>query len=370
MRLGSLFSGIAGLDLGLCRALDAAPVWFCDAEPHCREVLEARHPGVPLYPDVAALDPAQLPPVDVLAGGFPCQNISLAGNGEGLAGEKSGLWFEMARIIDGLSPTWIVIENVGALLKRGLNRVLADLHRAGYAAEWETLEAVAVGAYHIRPRVFVVAYPDAPAAPVVFHDRGEFVRDAFKRNRGGVLYEREPLVASGVGKAWHAGRGVFARPLPTPSAAEYGSSQNGVNSTRPSAGTPSLSTMARHGLFPTPTADDGRGSRRATARTPSWTSNPGTTLTDAVQPELEGAYPAVGGRLWATPRASDWRSGQVFGRNARPLCEQVARAATPVKKAERPQLSPRWVSWLMGFPLDWLEDDLEDDLEDESEGAA
>jgi DNA (cytosine-5)-methyltransferase 1 len=99
-----------------------------------------------------------VPPIDLLCGGFPCQDISLAGRGAGIEGERSSLWFEFARLIRELEPRWIVVENVPALTSRGLDRVLRDLAESGYDAEWDCLPASAFGAPHRRDRIWIVAY--------------------------------------------------------------------------------------------------------------------------------------------------------------------------------------------------------------------
>jgi DNA (cytosine-5)-methyltransferase 1 len=109
-----------------------------------------------------------LEPVDVICGGFPCQDISHAGKRAGIGGERSGLWGEYARIIRELRPDYVIVENVGALLVRGIDVVLRDLAEIGYDAEWDIISAAAVGAPHLRERVWIVAYPSEPGT-----DRGE-----------------------------------------------------------------------------------------------------------------------------------------------------------------------------------------------------
>jgi len=103
--------------------------------------------------------PVRVPPVDVLCGGFPCQDLSYAGRGAGLAGERSGLWRHFARIIGELRPRYVIVENVPALTVRGLDTVLADLAACGFDAEWDHLPASAFGAPHRRDRIWLVAYP-------------------------------------------------------------------------------------------------------------------------------------------------------------------------------------------------------------------
>lgn len=158
MNVGSLFSGIGGFDLGLERA-GMRTVWFCEQDEFCQRVIAKHWPRVPCYPDVRELRGADLEPVDVLCGGFPCQDISVAGRGAGIAGERSGLWSEYARLVGELRPRYVLVENVSALLARGLGRVLGDLAESGYDAEWDCLPAAAFGAPHLRDRLWLVAYP-------------------------------------------------------------------------------------------------------------------------------------------------------------------------------------------------------------------
>lgn len=157
MTVGSLFSGIGGLELGLERA-GMRTVWQVEKDEYCRRVLAKHWPDVARYEDVRDVGAHNLEPVDVVCGGFPCQDISNAGKRAGIDGERSGLWSEYARIIRELRPSYVLVENVAALLARGLERVLGDLAESGYDAEWDCIPAAAVGAPHRRDRLFVVAY--------------------------------------------------------------------------------------------------------------------------------------------------------------------------------------------------------------------
>lgn len=156
-----LFSGIGGFSLGLERA-GFHTVAFCEIDPWCRRVLAKHWPNVPAYDDVRNLDASRLRAdgierIDAICGGFPCQDISTAGKGAGLDGERSGLWREYARLIGDLRPRFVIVENVGALRGRGLAAVLADFAALGYDAEWHAIPAAAVGAPHLRDRVWIVA---------------------------------------------------------------------------------------------------------------------------------------------------------------------------------------------------------------------
>jgi DNA (cytosine-5)-methyltransferase 1 len=201
LRAIDLFSGIGGFSLGLERA-GMETVAFCEIDPFCRRVLAKHWPGIPCYDDVRTLTAARLAAdgiievvadagndgwmesdsgtmasfegspcsqrskqtegprycgVDLICGGFPCQDISVAGKGAGIDGARSGLWSEYARIIGEVRPCYVIVENVAALLGRGLARVLGDLAALGFDAEWHCISASAVGAPHRRDRVWIVA---------------------------------------------------------------------------------------------------------------------------------------------------------------------------------------------------------------------
>jgi DNA (cytosine-5)-methyltransferase 1 len=157
-----LFSGIGGFSLGLERA-GMRTVAFCEIDPFCRQVLAKHWPNVPCYSDVRYVTASRLMlddvwPINVICGGFPCQDISVAGKGAGLRGERSGLWSEYRRIVDELRPRYVIVENVAALLGRGLATVLGELAEIGYDAEWHCIPASTIGAHHQRDRIWIIAY--------------------------------------------------------------------------------------------------------------------------------------------------------------------------------------------------------------------
>ena len=158
MKVLDLFSGIGGFALGLQRA-GFTTQYFCEIDPYCRRVLAKHWPSVPCFEDVRTLHGSDLGPIDLICGGFPCQDISLAGKGAGLSGSRSGLWSEYARLIGEVRPKYVLIENVAALRSRGLDEVLRSLFEIGYDAEWHCIPASAIGAPHRRDRVWIVAYP-------------------------------------------------------------------------------------------------------------------------------------------------------------------------------------------------------------------
>lgn len=158
MRIGSLFSGIGGLELGLEMAGLGPVAWQVEQDPFCREVLAKHWPDAQRHRHVQYAGRSTLEQVDIICGGFPCQDISSAGTGEGLAGDRSGLWFEFARIIDELGPQWVVIENVASGAHRWVDAIREHLARLSYASLPVPLSAELVGAPHRRNRVFVIAY--------------------------------------------------------------------------------------------------------------------------------------------------------------------------------------------------------------------
>lgn len=179
MTFGSLFSGIGGMDLGLERA-GMQCRWQVEIDPFVRRVLAKHWPDVPKHDDVRTfpnadtLDEWRRLKVDLVAGGFPCQDISEANaHGDGLDGERSGLWREFARILRVLRPRYALVENVAALTFRGMGRVLADLSALGFDAEWSVISACSLGAPHTRDRMFIVAHAETIERRPVFADGGD-----------------------------------------------------------------------------------------------------------------------------------------------------------------------------------------------------
>jgi len=185
MKIGSLFSGYGGLDLAVQNVTGAQVAWHCEWEEAPSKVLEAHFPGVPNYRDVSKVDWYSVEPVDILTGGFPCQDLSLAGKRAGMEeGTRSGLWSEFYKAIDIIRPQLVVIENVRGLLSakansgmeygpeimgklkdrpplRAMGAVLGDLADLGYDTKWGGLRAADAGAPHNRFRIFIVAFPNS-----------------------------------------------------------------------------------------------------------------------------------------------------------------------------------------------------------------
>lgn len=200
MKVLDLFSGIGGFSLGLDRA-GMQTVAFCEIDPHCRKILKKHWPNTPIYEDISKLGFSKFNDeiyydchdtkkflgqetgkIDLICGGFPCQDISTAGAQKGMVDNKkyqkainegstheeaereartrSGLWFEYKRIIREVRPTYVLIENVGNLRGNGLITVLKDLRQLGYDAEWHIISAKSVSpAWHERKRIWIIAVP-------------------------------------------------------------------------------------------------------------------------------------------------------------------------------------------------------------------
>ena len=392
LRIGSLFSGYGGLDLAVQSVYDAEHAWFCEFDPAPSRILTHHWPDVPNLKDVTAVDWATVEPVDILTGGFPCQDVSVAGRRAGMTdGTRSGLWSHMAHAIDVLRPELVVIENVGGLfsakaasvmephpwclgdggtgsdtvLLRAIDAVLSTLSELGYDAEWTALRAADAGAPHGRLRVFITAHPS-----------------------GGGSGGRATLPLAGGEGGAHA-EAVGADHRPGPSGDTPGLTLLPTPVSQPSGNTPEdhlrkkpgrevvtdLSIIAEHGLFetggrllPTPTAQpeaigdpEVRAARVERARAKH--GRPfGGSLSSAV------------GHLPPTPRATDGTKGgpnqagssgdlmsasavqpERFGPYAPAIqrWEQVLGrpAPDPTEPGKnRPRLASRFVEFLMGLP--------------------
>lgn len=159
MRHGSLFSGIGGIDLGF----DMSGIkcsWQVENDPKCLSVLKNHWPDVPKFGDICTIGVEELEKVEIISGGFPCQDVSIAGRRDGLKGVRSGLWFEFHRIIDGLKPEWVVVENVPGLLSsnggRDFATIIRSLDESGYGVAWRILDSQWFGVAQRRRRVFIV----------------------------------------------------------------------------------------------------------------------------------------------------------------------------------------------------------------------
>ena len=167
LTVGSLFAGIGGIDLGLERA-GMQVRWQVEIDPYCNRVLAKHWPSVKRYGDIKGIEWSEVEPVDLICGGFPCQDVSEAGSRRGLGPEtRSGLWSEFARTIGEVKPRWVMVENVPGLLSidigRGAGKVFYDLSKMGYYAEGKIIPASLFGAPHRRDRFFIVGNSEGHA---------------------------------------------------------------------------------------------------------------------------------------------------------------------------------------------------------------
>lgn len=317
MRIGSLFSGYGGLDSGVQSVLGGTVAWHVEFDKHPAAILAHHYPDVPNYGDVTAVDWSAVEPVDVLTGGFPCQDLSTAGKRRGLRpGTRSGLWEHMAYTIDQLRPSLVVVENVRGLLSadahsdvescpiclgdgpdgalRALGAVVGDLAGLGYECRWGGVRASDAGAPHGRFRVFLVAYPHG--VPL-----GALRRDLAKARDGN-----------------GAGEYVGRNPVSTDAASD----QHRIDARR--VGDAGATSRGDRGEPATLTERGGSGHRDAAGR-PVHSS---TTIIDF------GPYAGAIRR---------WES--VLGRSA----------PAPTERGRNgPRLSPRFVEWMQGLPDGWV----------------
>ena len=185
--MGSLFAGIGGFELGFERARVASGstikcVWQVEDNRFCQSVLQKHWPDVPRMGDVREFPPPGDWSVDIITAGFPCTDISNAGRMDGIHGEHSGLYREAVRVVRLLRPRVFVVENVAALLVRGMDTLLGELAEIGANVEWHVVPAAHLGAAHIRDRVYLFAYVDGEGLPF---PREKEIFGARRREKGG-----------------------------------------------------------------------------------------------------------------------------------------------------------------------------------------
>ena len=373
VRIGSLFSGAGGLDMAVAEVFGGTVAWHCEVDAAASKVLAYRYPGVPNLSDITAVDWTQVEPVDVLCGGFPCQDVSSAGKRAGLKdGTRSGLWSMFADAIDVLRPRFVVAENVRGLLNAAAHRpmepdpdalgdgesqpvlraagaVLGDLSDLGYDAQWCTVPASSVGAPHRRERVFIIArIAHTSSDGLEGHDASPSVDSA----RGG--WERNFVGSVGVAHAPDPSSDGRDDRRPEPARLERGfdaavsGDEPGV-ALLPTPRTSDTNGAGHHGdggmdlrttvtLLPTPTAMDSVGARNATSgRTdPDSKHHSGTTLGDVAHASTWGKY---------GPAIARW--------------ENVTRPAPPPTEPNtkgNPRLSAAFSEWMLGWPDGWVTD--------------
>jgi DNA (cytosine-5)-methyltransferase 1 len=342
LKVGSLFSGYGGLDLAVTDSFDAKVVWHCEWEDAPSTVLEAHWPGVPNYRDVSKVDWENVEPVNILTGGFPCQDVSHAGRRAGLkAGTRSGLWSEFAKAIGVLRPSYVVIENVrgltsakadsdveycpwcmgetdgGGSLMRALGAVLGDLADLGYNAKWTGLRAADAGAPHNRYRIFILAWGGARVSvptPVV----SDVWADGYER----AITKESPN--RGVGLPTWANRMKLLR---TPTAAEVDGKPVHPDVAKAKGQTLRLTSQVLN-LLPTPNTQEGSGKCRDYR----------ADLTHAITCDCKN---------WGdfTPAIERWE--QVTNRKA-------PEPTLPDGQKGQHRLSAKFTEWLMGLPDGWI----------------
>ena len=383
-RIGELFAGYGGLGLAVQQVYGGDLAWYSEFDDAPSRVMAHHHPDVPNYGDVTQIDWNEVPRVDILTGGFPCQDVSVAGRRAGMTdGTRSGLWSHMAHAIDVLRPQLVVIENVGGLFSanatsvvephplclgdggtgkhtvflRAIDAVLSTLSELGYDAEWTALRAADVGAPHGRLRVFITAHPAPDASggggggwaalPLAGGTGGADVEAVGADPRPGASGDAPrlmptPRAADGMGRrenpSRQGGASLTDALLPTPStldSIEARTTYGGGNPTLQGAvGGVSDVDAARHEragrLLPTPVVTDSFGARNETSgRKEGSQHHAGRTLGDVAWLDAWGEY---------SPAIHRWE--RIIGRAAPDPTE-------PGKK--RPRLSSRFVEWLMGL---------------------
>lgn len=353
LKVGALFAGMGGLELGLAQVLDVEPAWFSEVDAAPSAILAHHWPHVPNHGDITKVRWADVEPVDIITGGSPCQDLSHAGKRAGMkAGTRSGLWASMCDAIETVHPSLVVWENVrgalsaeadsavepcpvcmgdgGRVTLRALGRVLGDLAELGYDAAWCGLRAADVGAPHGRFRVFVLAWP-AAAADRLRLQRARRARD----RRHGPTDGRQPAVTllptPATPTTQPANLGAEARALlPTPRATD--GTKGGPNQ-RGSSGDLMLPSAVQ--LLPTPTAMDSNASGGKVG-------SANVTLTDATE---RGDARGIDFGDYA-PAIARWEA--VLGRPAPAPTEPTGRDGAH-------RLSPRFVEHMMGLPAGWVD---------------
>lgn len=183
MKVLDLFSGIGGFSLGLERA-GFKTIAFCEFDKKAQSVLKKNFPNIPIEEDIRFLSSTKYRGVDLICGGFPCQDISIAGKKEGIKhGNRSGLWYEYKRIIQGIQPKYVIIENVGNMLHFGLYGILKELNSLGYNARWDIISAASVGYPHYRKRLWVIAYPNEERFSGFLESYSNSIESIFKKRQ-------------------------------------------------------------------------------------------------------------------------------------------------------------------------------------------
>jgi site-specific DNA-cytosine methylase len=331
----ALFAGVEMTGIA-AEAFGFKTIATAECDPWNRKVLQRRHPNAYHLSDVVHVTPRMVGPIRrplLVSGGFPCQDVSSAGTGLGLAGSRSGLWREFDRVIGEFGPEYVLIENSPMLRNRGLNTVLRDLDRRGYDAWWDCIPAAAVGAPHLRDRIFILAVK----RPLKFQPGGATVTRKIADNDAewpdrlpragalisGMLWELTPQA-----KIKDAKRAILAHAVKCPA-------------------TPT-------GAWPTPAASNPQDGESAE----SWLARRETLRAKGINGNGAGMPLNIAVKLFPTPTKSDGSGGpgttpkRTGGKNLR----------TVVAESDgNGRLNPAWVEWMMGLPIGWTDPELSND---------
>ena len=382
-RVGSLFSGIGGLEMAVSSLLpDAQTAWQVEIDPFCRDLLKARFPGTAVHEDVRQVGRHNLEPIDMLVGGFPCQDISCAGQGKGIREDtRSGLFFQMWRIAMEMQPRFVLLENVPVISARGLDTVATAITESGWTLEWHCMAASDVGAHHRRNRWWGIAHREDPLHSGYWRIGQR--RGGRRVLQGAIFGDPEPV--DRFPSAGMASReGLFIRDSSAPSRSSYptptASDWKGPN--RSGSGSCSANGLATVvDMWPTPSADQ---------------AGDGKLFLDKLKTK-EGNNPEQGRRaynsstglhtqitlnravkLWPTPTASQRpsegaqrtmracvASGMISRTDAAAMTRRdpwLSQGALPevpgkIDPIEIPagRLNPDWVEALMGYASGWTD---------------
>lgn len=320
-RLGSLCTGYGGLDLAAKAVFGAKPAWFADNDPDAARVLAHHHRRVPNLGDITALDfadRATVPDIEILTAGWPCQDISIAGRGEGLKkGNRSGLWYTVAAAVRDLRPGLVLLENVAQLRGRGLSQVQSDLAGCGYDTEWICLRASEVGAAHRRARMFILAWRPGDGTQrlleIAAHAAGP------RRRRAGSL---RPCCPPGWRPLGRTGRrGVRA------------------SDQQPAGGAfPDSARLGRHQGLAEPARIKGRSDAHLGDREAGQTPGSAGRAPSRGSLNQHSTYP------WGPYAEAVRRWEHILGR--------PAPEPTEPGRNGRPRLRPQFTAWVMGLPSD------------------
>lgn len=360
LTFGSLFAGVGGFDLGFERA-GMRCAWQVEIDPKCREVLARHWPDVERFEDVRECGSHNLPAVDLVCGGFPCQDISVAGRRAGLAGERSGLWFEFRRVVAELRPRWVVIENVPGLLSsnggRDMGAVIGALAELRYGYAWTVLDSQFFGLAQRRRRVFIVGHSGDWTAPAkVLFEPESGAGDSAPRRQTGANLARALTGSAGNGKRLDPNGEDFVIAIDARNAAETGEVAHTLQAKRDGYSlnaqpAVALAIRGREGGAAAELGDDvsnalkgegGNGSR-------AWIVFDTTQVASKDNdPQLQAGDPRHPPAL-VELGAYNWQSGgdvrHSFGK------PQLQASQVPAVGVRR--LTPKECTRLQGFPDDW-----------------